>query len=107
MKKIAMLMLFFIPYINGCAYSMHELHVSDYKYPVDAGNKKVEANSEQFVILGFVFDTNYVDAAYEKLRDQCQRGTLDGINTKYYTALGFFSWHNHINLSARCVDKKA
>lgn len=87
--------------LQSCAYSVHQVHVSDFAKKMPKKMKIVEAQAEQLVILGFAFDTNYVDQAVRKLKKKC-RGSIDGITTKYSTDLGFYSWTNKITLKGIC-----
>lgn len=97
-------LLFFIGILvlSGCAHSVHQ-------YSVNSSDSRtgrlVTANSEQFVVLGFVSDTKYVDQAFDRLKSQCPNGRIDGINTRYSTSLGFFSWTNKILMRGYCLAK--
>lgn len=86
----------------GCAYSVHEVNVSSFdgRLPIKS-LRKIEAKSEQFVILWFAGDTDYVNQAQTELKSKC-KGNISGIVTRYSTALGFFSWHNHVHMSGWC-----
>jgi hypothetical protein len=66
--------------------------------------RKITSSSEQFVILGFVFDTDYVDEALLKLQSQCPKGTVDRIDTVFKTKLGFLSWTNQIFMTGYCIE---
>jgi hypothetical protein len=98
-KLLTILLLF-----SGCAHSIHQVHTSDFHpgTPIESG-EMVKAKSEQFVIFGFVGQTNYVDEAYTKLMASCEGGMLTGITTQYSTSLGFFSWTNKILMQGLCV----
>jgi len=52
-------------------------------------------------ILGFVYNTDYVDQAYVDLLQQCPNGTVM-INVEYLTNHGFFSWTDKIRIKAIC-----
>jgi hypothetical protein len=86
--------------------SLHQYHSSDpiQLIPSDS-NRKISSTSEQFVILGFVFDTKYVDEALENLKAQCPNGSIDRIDTVFKTKLGFFSWTNQILINGYCMEK--
>lgn len=58
---------------------------------------------EQFVILSFASDTDYVNDAYRELQRKCRGGDIVGITTEFSTDLGFFSWTNRILMQAKCV----
>lgn len=92
--------------LTGCAHSLHEVHVSDFlpRRSLEAA-PIVKADAEQFVILGLVFDTDYVNVAYNKLQKACPKGAISGITTQYMTSLGFFSWTNKILMQGQCVTK--
>jgi hypothetical protein len=89
---------------SGCAHSIHEVHTSDFSpYRPASSGQFVKASAEQFTILGFVDDTDYVDHAYRKLADTCPGGTVTGITTQLSTSLGFFSWTNKVLMQGLCV----
>lgn len=91
----------------GCTHSLHIAHYSDFDptyAPYPRGNW-IEAESEQFTILGFVGQTDYVNEAVEKLKAQCPGGKIQGIETQYSTDHGFFSWTNRIHLQGLCLLK--
>lgn len=104
--KIAFLGLFL--FLCSCAHSVHEVHTSDFKpaFPIESG-KMIKASSEQFVIMGFVGQTNYVDEAYQKLMQQCPSGVISGITTQYSTSMNFFSWTNKILMQGLCLQPGA
>jgi len=67
--------------------------------------KKVESKAEQFALLGFVRDTNYVDSALSDLLSKCPDGSVEGIGTTFKTRLGFLSWTNEVILIGYCIKK--
>lgn len=89
---------------TGCMHSIHQVHVSDFDpFGSFESGKIVKSKSEQFVIMGFVTESNYVDKAYQDLQAQCAKGRIQGITTQYSTSLGFFSWTNKILMQGLCV----
>ncbi|MNK08039.1 hypothetical protein D3C87_259630 [compost metagenome] len=102
--KILGLGLFLL--LCSCAHSIHEVHTSDFRpaFPIESG-KMIKASSEQFVIMGFVNDTNYVDNAYTKLMNECSGGVVSGITTQFSTSMSFFSWTNKILMQGLCVHR--
>lgn len=90
--------------LGGCTHSIHMVHVSDYEpYAKLEGGDIIKANSEQFVVMGFVDNTAYVNQAFERLQDKCPNGRIQGITTQYSTSHGFFSWTNKILMQGLCV----
>lgn len=90
--------------LNGCMHSVHHVHVSDFDpYGAVASGKFVEAKTEQFVVMGFVTESNYVDKAHRELQAKCKNGRIQGITTQYSTSLGFFSWKNKILMQGLCL----
>lgn len=85
----------------GCTHSVHQVHTSDFN-GMKPGAKAVESLGEQFVVMGFVTQTDYVDQAYRNLQKQCS-GTITGITSRYSTSLGFFSWTNKVKMKGYCV----
>jgi hypothetical protein len=91
----------------GCTHSLHIAHYSDFD-PTYAAYQKgdwIEAQAEQFVVLGFVGQTDFVDQAYRQLASQCQGGVIQGIETQYYTDHGFFSWTNRVHMQGLCLKR--
>ena len=101
--KFILLIIIFI--FISCSHSVHLVHMSDQKLDqkITAG-KKIKAQSEQTVILGFVFDTNYVEEARNKLIASCPSGEISNIMTRYSTSHAFFHWKNIIYTEAICFN---
>mgnify|MGYP003340787127 CR=1 FL=1 len=66
----------------------------------------ISAETEQFTIMGFVTETDYVDQAFDQLQSQCPKGFVQGIQTEFLTSHGFFSWTNRIRMQGLCVTPK-
>lgn len=104
------LLLTSILWLSSCAHSVHQVHTSDFDLPESVRGKKnivelgkvIQAKSEQFVIMGFTKETNYINQAYANLVSQCD-GTVLGITTQLSTSLGFFSWTNKVLMQGMCV----
>jgi hypothetical protein len=62
----------------------------------------IEIEKYQKNILGFVYNTDYVDLAYKNLLVECPNGT-SMINVEYLTNHGFFSWTDKIRIKAVCL----
>jgi len=90
--------------LQACAYSIHDVHVSGYEpYTPQAQGRIVTGHGEQFVIMGFKQNVDYVDQAVAELMEACPKGDIVGVVTEYQTALGFFSWNNHVYLKGLCT----
>lgn len=91
--------------MTSCTHSVHMVHVSDFSpsYKNFSEGQIVKAEAEQFTVMGFVNDTNYVNVAYAKLQSACPGGQVQGITTEYSTSHGFFSWTNRIHMQGLCV----
>ncbi|MGZ3772447.1 MAG: hypothetical protein ACXVCY_01855 [Pseudobdellovibrionaceae bacterium] len=102
--KVLGLVLFL--FLASCAHSIHEVHTSDFSpgVPIESG-RVVSGTAEQFVILGIVENTAYVDEAYQNLMNSCPNGSITAVTTQYFTSLGFFSWTNKILMQGLCVPK--
>lgn len=88
----------------SCAYSVHQVHVSDFVPNRSTKEGRIiHAHSEQRVNLGLVNNTNYVDRALGDLMAKCPGGTISGISTEHMTQLGFLSWTNHIFMIGQCI----
>lgn len=93
--------------LSGCAYSVHEVHTSDFLPSAQlTSGHVVKSASEQFVILGFTGNTDYVNEAYAKLMSSCPNGVITGITTQYSTSLGFFSWTNKVLMQGLCLPPR-
>lgn len=92
--------------LGACAHSIHLVHTSDFipGTPVESGTM-VKGYAEQFVVLGFVQDTNYVDTAYQRIQAECPNGVVTGITTQISTSLGFFSWTNKALMQGLCLNR--
>lgn len=90
--------------LTSCAYGMHQVQVSSFSpyAPLEKGGEIIKASGEQFVVMGFVTDTEYVDKAYQTLQSRCPQGDISAVTTQFYTQLGFFSWTNKIMLQGVC-----
>lgn len=90
--------------LTSCAYSIHDVYVSDFSpyVPLEKG-EMIRAEAEQFVVMGFVQNTDYVDRAYEKLQSKCSGKSITGISTQFSTSLGFFSWTNKVLIQGLCI----
>lgn len=86
-------------------YSVHQFSSSDVSAPRKSESmKRIVAESQQFVILGFAKNTDYADEALSKLINLCPTGTIQSIGTRFSTDLGFLSWTNRIRLEGYCVE---
>lgn len=104
MKRFALLPFLLI----GCTHSIHQVQVSDFRpYKALERGDVVAASAEQFTILGFTRETNYVDQAYKQLQQKCPNGNLTGITTQISTSHGFFSWTNKALMQGLCVKVAA
>jgi len=105
MKKL----LFCLPllfFLSACTHSLHVAHVSDFSptFKKYTEGELIFSRAEQFTVMGFVGQTDYVDQAYHQLIRQCPKGNIQGITTQYSTSHGFFSWTNIIEMQGLCVQ---
>ncbi len=105
MKLKFLTSLCLIAFLSSCTHSLHLAHVSEFSptYKSYQAGDLVQAHVEQFTVMGFVSDTNYVDQAYVQLQSKCLNGTIQGITTQYSTSHGFFSWTNMIDMQGLCI----
>ena len=91
--------------VGGCAHSVHLIHASDFEGVVPYEKaEQIVVETSQNVILGFAFDSDYVEQAYEKLLARCS-GKITGLTTKYSTALSFLSWNNRLRIEGSCIRR--
>lgn len=90
--------------LQGCTHSIHMVHTDGFGFnaPKASQTNIVEASAEQTAVLGFVFDTNFVDEAKAKLESQCN-GDLAAVSTQYSTSHGFLHWTNKVLMKGICV----
>jgi hypothetical protein len=89
----------------GCTHSLHVAHVSDFSPTFNqySQGKLIQARAEQFTVMGYAKDTQYVNQAYNNLISQCTQGSIQGIMTQFSTSHGFFSWTNVVDMQGLCV----
>ncbi len=106
MKKLttSFVLLSSLLLLGGCTSSIHMVNAAgfDKPLPTNAQSRYVEATAEQKVIMGFAFDTNYVDEARESLLAQCD-GDLVAVSTQYSTDHNFLHWTNKILMKGICI----
>ena len=98
-------LLILLVFCSGCTHALHQYHAGDTE-PFVRGKsnyKRIKSMGEQFAVMGFVTETNYVNAAYDELKSKCPKGTITGIHTRYSTSHGFFSWTNRVKMTGYCV----
>jgi len=108
MKKILIyIILLYITLLTGvgCTHAVHLYHVSELEAQFNRKKlAEISSESTQFTVMGFIQNTDYVNQAFEDLKGQCLKGNVVGINTRYSTSHGFFSWTNKIKMTAYCVN---
>lgn len=95
---------FYNPFLGLCpSHSMLVEHSNPFGQSLRTTEPElVEARSEQWVVLGFAFTTDYVDQVYNTLQAKCFKGGIEGIIPQFLTSLGLFSWTNKILMSGLC-----
>jgi hypothetical protein len=89
----------------GCTYSVHQASLGGFDaIPGGAPVRRVQADTEQGVVLYITDNTDYADHAYAELLAQCPRGELRDIETRSSTSHGFLSFTNHLKATALCVE---
>jgi glutamate synthase domain-containing protein 1 len=103
-SKTLILLLSILFLLSGCTHAVHQYHVSETeKISRRSKVKNVSTISEQFVVMGLVTQTDYVNKAYANLQKKCQTGSITGIHTRFSTSHGFFSWTNKVKMTGVCV----
>ena len=89
----------------GCTHSVHLNHTSDFVLTKPlAEHRKIESTAEQKVIFGFSGQTEYANDAFRRLMNQCESGTVTGIQTRFSTSLNFFHWTNTVYMKGYCSN---
>jgi hypothetical protein len=103
MKKGLLAMIAFAAV--GCSHALHLSNIDDIQPGIRSKSaRRIKSHTEQFVVMGFVQQTDYVNEAYNKLASACPNGSVTGVNTRYSTSHGFFSWTNKIHMTGWCVE---
>lgn len=98
MKKLVV----FLPLLlAACSSSVHMSQVSQNPSVQVTNPQSMEVETEQTVVMGFAFDTDYVDDAYSQVLQQCPTGA-SMVNVEYVTDHGFLHWTNKIRIKALC-----
>ncbi len=93
---------------TACTHSVHVDQAGDFSpYSRFEDGKMIQTEKEQLVVLGITQDTSYVNAAYNDLARQCPKGQVLGVNVRYSTSHGFFSWTNKILMQGICVSNNS
>ncbi len=102
--RLIFTLIFATALATGCAHSIHQVQTSDFSpmRPIESG-QMIKGDAEQFVIFGFVSETEYVNQAYQQLLSACPQGNVTAITTQLSTKLGFFSWTNRALMQGLCV----
>lgn len=107
MKKLttALVLLPSLLLLGGCTSSIHMVNTAGFAQPLpaDAKTRYLEATAQKTVILGFSFDTDYVDRARESLIAKCGDGDLIAVSTEYSTDHNFLHWTNKILMKGICI----
>lgn len=94
--------------LSACTHAVHVNHTSDFALDRPLSTyTTVEAVAEQHTFLGIVGQTDYVDRAFRDLQAECPDGVLTGIQTRYSTSHGFFSWTNTVVMRGYCDTSSA
>lgn len=107
MRVIKLFLAITVLSLAACAHSIHQVHVSDFlpAAPLESGDV-VKGYGEQFVVFGFVSQTDYVNQAYNQLQAACPQGVISGITTQHSTSLGFLSWTNKVLMQGLCLKAR-
>ncbi len=101
LKKMFLLVV--LVALQGCAYSIHQQYISSMDRDVSYNKGKwVKAEAVQMVILGFAFESDYVNKGYRELEAQCP-GRLAQVTTEHLTAYKFLSYEQKVVLQGLCV----
>lgn len=98
--------VFLLALIQSCAYSVHQVYIGSMDPNVKIGStgKWLEADAKAFVILGFHFDTKYIDEAKRELESKCS-GRLAQVTTEHLTAYWFLSYDQKVVLKGLCLSE--
>lgn len=104
--KRTVAVLFFISVLLGlsaCSHSVHQSHMGDFLPGKQKGARYFTVEAQKKVILGFNFNTDYVEEARQKLLAACSK-QITGVNTQHITSHSFASYTEKIRIKALCLD---
>lgn len=86
---------------SGCT---HLQSVSTTSIPAQRG-RKVQADSDKIIFLGFNFSNDYVDSIVKDLAKQCPNGKVEGLLTKQEDVNYFLYivWKSRVSASGYCT----
>ncbi|EAP95692.1 hypothetical protein [Vibrio splendidus] len=87
--------------LAACTSSVHMSQVSQNPNIQGTYIRTIEVATEKSVVMGFAFDTDYVDQAYTQILERCPMGA-SLVNIEYLTDHGFLHWTNKIRVRAAC-----
>lgn len=90
--------------IVSCAHSVHQYNAGDYSnYAKLKQAKKITAVGKKKYILA-KFDNDFVEQAYNNLKNECSSGHITAVSSRYATELGFFSFTESLTLEGYCIN---
>ena len=105
---ILLITIILILLATACTHAVHSYNAGNYmdtngRIVSLAQSEPISVKKSRHVILGFVFDTDYVKEAYDELLNRCEDGEITGIQVRHITDLSFLNYTDHIQITARCV----
>src|SRR5690349_9934817 len=89
---------------TACSYSIHQVYIGSMDANVSyKKNHWVEAESTEFVILGFEFGSDYVNKAYKDLESKCA-GRIAQVTTEHLTEYKFLSYNQKVIMKGLCLS---
>lgn len=89
--------------LSACTHSVHQSHMGDVLPGKQRGGRFFTVEAKKKVILGFNFNTDYVEEARHKLLAACS-SEITGVNTQHITSHNFASYTEKIRIKAICLD---
>ncbi|MEK6606602.1 MAG: hypothetical protein AABZ30_02975 [Myxococcota bacterium] len=86
------------------AKSLHQYSMLDVEDTSPGTARPIGAETSDKVILGFAFETDYVDEAYRQLLAACPRGAIANVRARHSTDLGILAFRRKMKLDAVCVE---
>ncbi len=87
---------------SGCAHSVHQVYVSAMDSKATYGKGRwVQVETQDFVILSFAAQTNYIETAYRELQDKCP-GRIAQVTSEHLTSFKFLSYDQKLILRGLC-----
>jgi hypothetical protein len=105
LKPCRVLVALALAALSGCAHSVHQVYISSMDKDAAFNQGKWQTvETADFVVLGFQFNTDYVEKAYQQLEQQC-KGRIAQVTSEHLTSYKFLSYEQKLVLKGLCLSR--